>query len=118
MSVSTVLSPELQSLAARLGAMVGRPAADDALRLVVPRAPDERMAAVALLRLAEQSVAEFLKALEDHQLAADLVFSLGCSEIAGSWLCRRPDWLEVFEALRRIDAATIAGSIRLTLNPP
>ena len=56
MSVSTVLNPDLQVLATRLGAIMGRPAATaDALRLVVQRAPDERLALVSLLKLAEQS---------------------------------------------------------------
>jgi [glutamine synthetase] adenylyltransferase / [glutamine synthetase]-adenylyl-L-tyrosine phosphorylase len=118
MSVSAVLSPELQGLAARLGVLAGRSAADDALRLVVQRAPDERMAAVALLKLAEQSVPTLLGALEDQRLAGDLVFCLGCSEIASAWLCARSDWLEVFEAARRANAVSIGQSIKLELSPP
>ncbi|SRR5579885_591673 len=118
MSVSVVLSPELQGLAARLGALAGRDAAERAMRLVVQAAPDERMAAVALLRLAEQSVASLHQALQDRQLAADLVFCLGSSEIAASWLCARPGWLEIFRRAQRADAASIAQSIKFELTPP
>jgi [glutamine synthetase] adenylyltransferase / [glutamine synthetase]-adenylyl-L-tyrosine phosphorylase len=118
MSVSAVLSHELQGLAARLAALIGRPAADDALRTVVQRAPDERMALVGLLKLAEQSVPALLSTLADHRLAADLVFSLGSSEIAGGWLCARVDWAPVFEAARTTNANTLGESIRLELDPP
>jgi [glutamine synthetase] adenylyltransferase / [glutamine synthetase]-adenylyl-L-tyrosine phosphorylase len=118
MSVSAVLSPELQGLAARLGALMGRSSADDALRIVVQRAPDERMALVGLLKLAEQSVPALLGALADSRLAGDLVFSLGSSEMAGAWLCTRADWSEAFEAARHASADTLSESIRLELNPP
>ena len=78
MSVSAVLNPELQVLATRLGAIVGRSAATaDALRLVVQRAPDERLALVSLLKLAEQSATALAAVLEDHALAGDLIFCLG-----------------------------------------
>ena len=118
MSVSVVLNPELQGLASPLVTLIGQAAASDALRLVVQRAPDERMAAVALLKLAERSAPALLAALEDHQLAADLVFCLGCSEIAGGWLCARADWLPALEAARRINASAMGETIQLALAPP
>jgi glutamate-ammonia-ligase adenylyltransferase len=118
MSVTAVLNPDLQGLASSLGALIGPPAANHALRLVVQRAPDDRMAAVALLKLAEQSAPDLLSALKDRQLSDDLVFCLGCSEIANAWLCARTDWLEVFEAARRANVTTMGQSIRLELKPP
>ncbi len=118
MSVRAVLGPELQGLAARLSALAGRNAAETALQLVVQRAPDERMALVALLRLAEESAPPLLAAIEDPQLAADLVFCLGCSEIAGAWLCAQADWLAAFKAVRAADAAALAAAIRLELGEP
>jgi len=117
-SVSPVLSPDLHGLAARLGALAGRPAADDAMRMVVQCAPDERMAAVALLKLAEQSVPVLLRALQDHQMAEDLVVCLGCSEIVGAWLCSHTDWLGAFQAARGSNAASLGESIKLELTPP
>src|SRR5260370_997312 len=119
MSVTAVLSPELHNLAARLGALLGRSGASaDALRMVVQRAPDERLAVVALLKLAELSAPALIAALEDPKLAADLVFCLGSSEIAGAFLCAEPGWLEVFAAARNETAATLRESIRLRLEPP
>src|SRR5690242_14485897 len=113
-----VLTGELQGLGERLGALIGRASADAAMQLVAQRAPDERMALVALLRLAEQSAGALIGAVEDRQLAADLVFSLGCSEIIGAWLCGRADWLEVFKTVRGDTEETLARSIGLELKQP
>jgi glutamate-ammonia-ligase adenylyltransferase len=118
MSVSAVLSPELYSLGARLAGLTGRSAADDALRQVVQRAPDERMAAVSLLRLAEQSAPALVSSLNDNHLAADLIACLGSSEIAATWLCSRGDWLDEFAAARSANPASIDRLIHLQLDPP
>ncbi|MGO9056415.1 MAG: bifunctional [glutamate--ammonia ligase]-adenylyl-L-tyrosine phosphorylase/[glutamate--ammonia-ligase] adenylyltransferase [Candidatus Binataceae bacterium] len=119
MSVSAVLNPELQGLATRLGAIVGRSVATaDAVRLVVQRAPDERLALVSLLKLAEQSATALAAVLEDHALAGDLIFCLGSSEIAGAYLGAQPDWLAAFEAARRETAHTLGESMRLDLQTP
>ncbi len=70
MSVSAVLNPELQNLAARLGAILGQPTVTaDALRMVVQRAPDERLAVVGMLKLAEQSPLALIRALQDAKVA-------------------------------------------------
>jgi glutamate-ammonia-ligase adenylyltransferase len=118
MSVSAVLSPELQGLAARLAELTGRAAAGSATRLVVQRSPDERMAMVALLKLAEQSAPALLQVVEDEGLAADLIFCLGCSEIAGAWLCAQADWLDEFQSIRQLDVAGLERSIKLKLQAP
>ncbi len=119
MSVSAVLNPELQNLAARLGAILGQATVTtDALRMVVQRAPDQRLAVVGLLKLAEQSPPALIRALQDPKVAADLVFCLGSSEIAGAYLCSKSDWLEVFAAARNQTAATLGESIKLKLETP
>lgn len=119
MSVSAVLNPELQGLAARLGAIVARPAAiADALRIVVQRAPDERLALVSMLKLAEQSASSLTAALKDQSVASDLIFCLGSSEIPGAYLAAQPDWLAAFQSARRETALTLGESIRLDLTAP
>ncbi len=118
MSVSPVLNPELQGLGVRLAALTGGEAASSAIQLVVQRSPDERMAMVALLKLAERSSSVLRRVLDDEHVAADLIFCLGCSEIAGAWLCAQADWVEQFQSIRRVNAHTLEGAIKLQLAAP
>jgi glutamate-ammonia-ligase adenylyltransferase len=118
MSAGAVLIRDLQGLATRLKTLIGRETAEQAIALVVQRAPDERMAMVALLKLAELAAPALRQALEHDRLAADLVFSLGSSEIVGTWLSARSDWLQTFKSIRNLDAAGLEQSIKLELSQP
>ena len=85
---------------------------------MVQRAPDERLALVSLLKLAEQSATALAAVLEDQALAGGLIFCLGASEIAGAYLGAQPDWLAAFQAARHENAETLGASIRLDLQTP
>jgi glutamate-ammonia-ligase adenylyltransferase len=114
--MAAALSAELQGLAARLSSIVGNESAGRAITLVVERAPDERMALAGLLRLAESTAPALVRALQSRDLAADLIFTLGSSEIVLAWLCATPAWLERFESTRSLDATALERLISLKLD--
>ncbi|HVA67778.1 MAG TPA: bifunctional [glutamate--ammonia ligase]-adenylyl-L-tyrosine phosphorylase/[glutamate--ammonia-ligase] adenylyltransferase [Candidatus Binataceae bacterium] len=94
------LSDLKASLARRLG--------DDALaeraqQYVADRAPDERLALIGLLELAERSPKELAGVLTDETLGSDLVFCLGSSEVVALGLAKMaPGWVDFLAAAREI----------------
>ncbi len=96
------LAPGLAGVAKRLaGRLASERHGAAAVRLVVERAPDERLALAFLLKLAEQSPSVVKRALSDRALAGDLVFCLGSSELIAAGLSAMGDeWLECFAAAR------------------
>src|SRR5208337_3572812 len=102
-------APEVAGLGARLGnRLQDANAGAAALRLVLDRAPDERLALAYLLKLAEQSPALTNRALSDDALAGDLIFCLGCSELIGTALSAMGDsWLEFFSSARTASESSI-----------
>src|SRR5579885_749789 len=115
-TMAAALSAELQGLAARLRSIIGNESAGRAIMLVVERAPDERMALAGLLRLAESTAPALERALQSRDLAADLIFALGSSEIVLAWLCATPAWLERFESTRSLDGPALQRLISLKLD--
>ncbi len=102
MPAARELRPELRALAEALRhKLPDAPGAASVDRLVVERAPDERLALAGLLQLAEQSPDILASALQDQSLAGDLVFCLGASELVKSELGAAGDrWLDIFRHAR------------------
>src|SRR5271154_104380 len=113
------LPAELEWLALRLASNLGHPKnAETAMRLVREHAPEERLALAFLVRLAEQSRAILNRALEQHDLAADLVFCLGSSELVAADLCLlEAGWLEFFQTARAHTTHSIVETLRVEIPP-
>jgi glutamate-ammonia-ligase adenylyltransferase len=93
------------------------PMAHAAIRLVSEHAPDERLALAFLLRLAEQARYALVKALSEPQLARDLVFCLGSSELIGTHLSAAGDaWLDMFCEARAHDLSSFVAGLRFDLD--
>jgi len=72
--------------------------------LVEVKAPDERLACSFLLKLAEQTPSLLREALADSDVAQDLVFCLGASELVATGLATMGQrWLEFFRRVRAQD---------------
>jgi len=95
-------APDLRALAAHLAELIANEhLARRALDAVRERAPDERLALAFMLKLAEQSYAEFTRALDDPSRTGDLAFCLGASELVGSGLSTIGDrWIDFFDDSR------------------
>ncbi|MGH7987853.1 MAG: bifunctional [glutamate--ammonia ligase]-adenylyl-L-tyrosine phosphorylase/[glutamate--ammonia-ligase] adenylyltransferase [Candidatus Binataceae bacterium] len=100
MDEAAEFAPGLHTLAARLAQCLEPSLAGVALRAVRERAPDERLALAFMLKLAEQSPAEFVAAMRDPQSAGDLAFCLGASEFVATALSAMPRWPEFFHSAR------------------
>jgi glutamate-ammonia-ligase adenylyltransferase len=119
MPQAAVLSPELGDLAAQLAHRVGEPQlAALAIAAIAGRAPDERLALVAMLKLAEESGAELREALADPALAADLALCVGGSEAVAQGLgAMGPGWLAFFRAARAMSVESLDAALRFTAGP-
>ena len=119
MSEAVVLAPELGGLATQLARLLGDPhLAAAATAAVARRAPDERLALVSLLKLAEESPAELRAAIADKAVAGELALCVGGSEVIAQGLgAMGPRWLKFFLAARAITAESIDGAIRFTKRP-
>jgi [glutamine synthetase] adenylyltransferase / [glutamine synthetase]-adenylyl-L-tyrosine phosphorylase len=114
MSEAVVLAPKLRDLAAQLANLLAAPsAAAVAASAVARRAPDERLALAAFLKLAEESPAEVREALCDEGLADDLALCLGGSEIVAQALgTMGRGWLEFFRSARTATAESLTAATR------
>src|SRR5580700_1578052 len=84
-----------------------------AMRIARDHAADEQLALATLLKLAEESPASMREALADRELARDLVFCLGASEIvAGEMSQAGAEWLRVFASARGETIDTILAAMR------
>src|SRR5580704_1549863 len=107
------LPPELVRLAGQLATYLGdRQMADAAIALVRQHSPDERLALAFLVKLAELSSAALKRALDQPELATDLVFCLGASELVGADLGLQPDWLDFFQNARSRTLSSILEALR------
>src|SRR5690242_8771524 len=111
-------APATRGLVMRLtGLLADEALAASTLRLVIERAPDERLALAFLLQLAETGVAQLAETLRVPGAAADLIFCLGASEYVGSGLTALGQgWSSFFLATRTHSAAMLLDSIHF--DPP
>ena len=116
MPEAVALAPELRGLAAQLGRLLAAPREGAAAAAAVARrAPDERLALAALLKLGEESPTQLREALADEALAGDLALCLGGSEAIAQGLgAMGSGWLEFFRAARSARAESIGAAIRFT----
>ena len=110
---------ELRGLAAQLAGLIAN---DDlatcALEAVRERAPDERLALAFMLKLAEQSSAEFVHALREPSRTNDLAFCLGASELVGSGLSAIGDgWIDFLDHARTAAPDVFIASIAYEFRP-
>jgi len=85
MAQRAAIASDLSGLADRFRDALGNQRlASRAIASIASRAPDERLALVSALRLAEQSPAALKKLLRTRELADDLLFCLGSSELIGA----------------------------------
>jgi glutamate-ammonia-ligase adenylyltransferase len=111
------LPPELVRLAGQLATYLGdRQMADAAIALVRQHSPDERLALAFLVKLAELSSAALKRALDQPELATDLVFCLGASELVGADLGLQPDWLDFFQNARSRTLSSILEALRFEIS--
>jgi [glutamine synthetase] adenylyltransferase / [glutamine synthetase]-adenylyl-L-tyrosine phosphorylase len=112
-------APDLRGLAARLAGLIAHDAlAARALGAVRERAPDERLALAFMLKLAEQSPAEFARALGEPSRANDLAFCLGASELVGSSLSTIGDrWVDFLDDARTLAHDAFIASIAYQSSP-
>ncbi|MDB5107703.1 MAG: (Glutamate--ammonia-ligase) adenylyltransferase, partial [Candidatus Binatus sp.] len=102
MARAVATAPDLEVLAVRLKRRLNNQRlAEEALRAITARAPDERLALAFLLKLAEESPDSLKEILRDREAAGDLIFCLGSSEIVATELSSRgPEWAREFSAAR------------------
>ena len=95
-------SSELTVLADRLKVRLGNQRlAEQALRAIATRAPDERLAMAFLLKLTEDSADTLKNVLRDRDAASDLMFCLGSSELVATELSFAGNgWIDSFNAAR------------------
>ncbi|MDO8430871.1 MAG: bifunctional [glutamate--ammonia ligase]-adenylyl-L-tyrosine phosphorylase/[glutamate--ammonia-ligase] adenylyltransferase [Candidatus Binatus sp.] len=87
--------------------------AEQALRTIAARAPDERLAMAFLLKLAEDSSGALKNVLRDRAAASDLIFCLGSSELVATELTYAgAEWAAAFEAARTASASSLIESMR------
>ena len=84
-----------------------------AMRMVRDHGVDEQLTLATLLKLAEESPASMREALANRELARDLVFCLGASEIVASEMSQAgAEWLRVFASARLETTDTILTAMR------
>jgi [glutamine synthetase] adenylyltransferase / [glutamine synthetase]-adenylyl-L-tyrosine phosphorylase len=112
-------APDLRGLAARLAGLIAD--AETAARVLAAireRAPDDRLALAFMLKLAEQSPAEFARALQDTSRTNDLAFCLGASELVASELSKIGEgWVDFIDVARTADPAEFIASIEYQPRP-
>src|SRR5580658_7068808 len=106
-------APDLRGLADRLAGLIeDAGTAARVLAAIRERAPDERLAFAFMLKLAEQSPAEFARALQDTSRIDDLAFCLGASELVGAELSKIGDgWVDFLDDARTIGPTDFIDSI-------
>jgi glutamate-ammonia-ligase adenylyltransferase len=113
------LAPDLRGLATRLAGLI----ADDdlaarALGAIRESAPDERLALAFMLKLAEQSPAAFVRALDNPSRVNDLAFCLGASELVGSNLSTMSaGWADFLDDARTTAPDVFIASIAYQAHP-
>src|SRR5260221_13824322 len=112
-------APDLRGLATRLAELIpSEDLAERALNAVRERAPDERLALAFMLKLAEQSSAEFTRALSDSSRAGDLAYCLGASELVGSGLSTIGErWVDFLDEARTASPDVFIASITYQSRP-
>jgi glutamate-ammonia-ligase adenylyltransferase len=112
-------APDLRGLAARLvGLIANEDLAARALGAIRESAPDERLALAFMLKLAEQSLAVFVRALDNPSRVNDLAFCLGASELVGSNLSTMgAGWADFFDDARTTAPDVFIGSIAYQAHP-
>ncbi len=86
--------------------------AEQALRAITTRAPDERLAIAFLLKLAEDSADALKNILRDRAAASDLVFCLGSSELVATELSFAGcGWVEAFSEARAANAEGLIAAM-------
>src|SRR5271166_140628 len=109
------LPQDMRDLALRLPAVIGDRAASAAIRTVVDRAADERLALAFLLELGTRSPTVLMRALADPREASDLIFCLGASELVAANLSAIGErWCEVFRAARAQSFSSMLSSMQYT----
>ena len=112
-------APDLRGLAARLAGLIADAGtAARVLAAIRERAPDERLALAFMLKLAEQTPAEFARALQDASRIDDVAFCLGASELVGSELSKIGEgWVDYIDVARTADPAEFIASIEYQAKP-
>ncbi|MGH8012843.1 MAG: bifunctional [glutamate--ammonia ligase]-adenylyl-L-tyrosine phosphorylase/[glutamate--ammonia-ligase] adenylyltransferase [Candidatus Binataceae bacterium] len=110
-------SSDLRTLAERLAQRLTPSLAGAALRAVRERAPEERLALAFMLKLVEQSPAEFEATISDPATASDLAFCLGASEFVATALSAMPDWPEFFRTARTTPPDALLDAIAAGIAP-
>src|SRR5262249_38133902 len=113
MSAPAILPRDLPGLGKTLAHRLANPdAAARAERIVVEHAPDERLALAFLLELARHSRDSLIDALTHQDLAADLIFCLGSSElVAGELAGTGAAWPVIFARAREENAESLAATM-------
>jgi glutamate-ammonia-ligase adenylyltransferase len=107
-SRATADDRDLAALEQRVGSV-----AHQTMRLVIDHAPDERLALGFLLKLEDLARGSVTAALCDAELASDLVFCLGSSEVVGTTLCGADSaWLDLFREARSQDLSSFVAGLR------
>jgi glutamate-ammonia-ligase adenylyltransferase len=109
------LPKEMQDLALRLPGVIGQRAASAAIRTVLDRAADERLALAFLIELGTRSPTPLMRVLADPREASDLIFCLGASELVAANLSALGlRWVEVFRAARAQSFNSMLSSMQYT----
>ncbi len=118
MAQRAALASDLSGLADRFrAALRNQRLATRAIAAIASRAPDERLALASALRLGEQSPGELKKLLRTRQLADDVLFCLGSSELIGAEFSSiESDWAAMFLRANEESCDSLIKSI--VFNPP